>query len=127
MIFQLSVNLLENGLEGIRFFQTSKIILLKYLDDIFYGYPFLQVIDIFFMPIAYVLLNCTLGTEQEVIEQLKQIESIKEISETFGQYDILAKLETSNIEELKNGITHQIRKIDKVKGTLTLMGIDGQG
>ena len=79
------------------------------------------------MPTAYVLLNCKLGSEQEVIEQLRQIESIKEVSGTFGAYDILAKLETSNIEELRNGISHQIRNIDKVTGTLTLMGIDGQG
>ena len=79
------------------------------------------------MPTAYVLVNCILGTEQEVIEQLKQIESIKEISGTFGTYDILAKLVSSNIEELRNGIANQIRNIDKVTGTLTLMGIDGQG
>jgi len=78
------------------------------------------------MPTAYVLLNCTLGTEQEVIEQLKQIESIKEISGTFGLYDILAKLQATNIEDLRNGITQQIRNIDKVTGTLTLMGIEGQ-
>jgi len=81
----------------------------------------------FFMPTAYVLLNCTLGTEQEVIEQLKQIESIKEVSGTFGLYDILAKLQATNIEDLRDGITQQIRNIDKVTGTLTLMGIEGQG
>ncbi len=79
------------------------------------------------MPTAYVLLNCTLGTEEEVIEQLKQIESIKEVSGTFGTYDILAKVVSSNIEELRNHISNQIRNIDKVTGTLTLMGIDGQG
>ena len=79
------------------------------------------------MPIAYVLLNCQLGSEEEVIEQLKQIESIKEVVGTFGAYDFLAKLETSNIEELRNGITHQIRNVDKVTGTLTLMAIEGQG
>jgi len=78
------------------------------------------------MPTAYVLLNCVLGSEEKVIEQLKQIESIKEISGTFGLYDILAKLQAPNIEDLKNGITQQIRNIDKVKGTLTLMGIEGQ-
>jgi DNA-binding Lrp family transcriptional regulator len=78
------------------------------------------------MPTAYVLLNCTLGTEQEVIEQLKQIESIKEVSGTFGLYDILAKLQATNIEDLRDGITQQIRNIDKVTGTLTLMGIEGQ-
>ena len=79
------------------------------------------------MPTAYVLLNCTLGTEQEVIEQLKQIESIKEVSGTFGLYDILAKLQATNIEDLRNGITQHIRNIGKVTGTLTLMGIEGQG
>jgi DNA-binding Lrp family transcriptional regulator len=78
------------------------------------------------MPIAYVLLNCSLGSEEKVIEELKQIESVKEVNGTFGTYDILAKLETSNIEELRKGLSHQIRKIDKVTGTLTLMGIDGQ-
>ncbi len=87
---------------------------------------FYNSVVFFFMPIAYVLINCTLGSEDEVIEKLKQIESVKEVSGTFGAYDILAKLETSNIEELRNGLSQQIRKIDKVSGTLTLMGIDGQ-
>ena len=79
------------------------------------------------MPTAYVLLNCVLGSEEKVIEQLKQIESIKEVSGTFGLYDILAKLQATNIEDLRDGITQQIRNIDKVTGTLTLMGIEGQG
>ncbi len=78
------------------------------------------------MPIAYVLLNCSLGSEEKVIEQLKQIESVKEVNGTFGTYDILAKLQASNIEELRNGISSQIRNIDNVTGTLTLMGIEGQ-
>jgi len=79
------------------------------------------------MPIAYVLLNCSLGSEEKVIEQLKQIESVKEVNGTFGTYDILAKVVSSNIEELRNHISNQIRNIDKVTGTLTLLGIDGQG
>ena len=78
------------------------------------------------MPIAYVLLNCSLGSEEKVIEQLKQIESVKEVNGTFGTYDILAKLQASNIEELRNGISSQIRNIDNVTGTLTLMGIEDQ-
>ncbi len=78
------------------------------------------------MPIAYVLLNCSLGSEEKVIEQLKQIESVKEVNGTFGTYDILAKLQASNIEELRNGLSSQIRNIDNVTGTLTLMGIEDQ-
>ncbi len=78
------------------------------------------------MPIAYVLLNCSLGSEEKVIEQLKQIESVKEVNGTFGTYDILAKLQASNIEEFRNGISSQIRNINNVTGTLTLMGIKDQ-
>ena len=78
------------------------------------------------MPIAYVLLNCSLGSEEKVIEQLKQIESVKEVNGTFGTYDILAKLQASNIEELRKGLSSQIRNIDNVTGTLTLMGIKDQ-
>ncbi len=51
------------------------------------------------MPIAYVLLNCSLGSEEKVIEKLKQIESVKEVNGTFGTYDILAKLQASNIKD----------------------------
>ncbi len=79
------------------------------------------------MPIAYVLLNSTLGTEEEVIQKLQEIESIKEVHATFGTYDILTKIETSTVEALRDIITKKIRNFDNVRSTLTLMGIDGQG
>ncbi len=79
------------------------------------------------MPIAYVLLNCTLGTEEEVIQKLQEVESIKEVHGTFGTYDILTKIETSTVEALRDIITKKIRNFDNINGTLTLMGIDGQG
>jgi DNA-binding Lrp family transcriptional regulator len=45
---------------------------------------------------------------------------------TFGAYDILAKVELSLVEALRETITWKIRKIAKIRSTLTLMGIDGQ-
>jgi len=78
------------------------------------------------MPIAYVLLNCTLGTEEEVIQKLQEVESIKEVQGTYGTFDILTKIETSTVEALRDIITKKIRNVDNIKGTLTLMGIDGQ-
>jgi len=78
------------------------------------------------MPIAYVLLNCSLGTEEEVIQKLREVESIKEVHATFGTFDILTKIETASVESLRNIITKKIRNFDNIRGTLTLMGIDGQ-
>jgi len=38
----------------------------------------------------------------------------------------LSKIESSTVESLRETITWKIRKIDKIRSTLTLMGIEGQ-
>ena len=79
------------------------------------------------MATAYVLVNCELGSEESIIRQLKNIETVKEVNGTFGAYDILAKIESFNVETLRESITWKIRKIERIRSTLTLMGIEGQG
>ena len=78
------------------------------------------------MAIAYVLINCELGSEESIIQQLKSLDVVAEVHGTFGAYDILAKIESSTVEVLRETITWKIRKIDQIRSTLTLMGIDGQ-
>ena len=75
---------------------------------------------------SYILINCEIGSDEEVITALKNIDSIKEVHGTFGAYDILAKIESPQVEDLRETITWKIRKIDKIRSTLTLMGIEGQ-
>ena len=78
------------------------------------------------MATAYILINCELGSEELIIQQLKNIDDISEVSGTFGAYDILAKIESPTVETLREIITWKIRKIDHIRATLTLMGIEGQ-
>ncbi len=78
------------------------------------------------MATAYVLINCELGSEEAIIQQLKGLDGVKEVHGTFGAYDILAKIESSTVESLRETITWKIRKIEKIRSTLTLMGIEGQ-
>ena len=78
------------------------------------------------MVTAYVLINCDLGSEEDVIDALKNIEDVKEINGTFGAYDIIAKVDNSELDTLRETITWKIRKIDRIRSTLTLMGIGGQ-
>jgi len=73
------------------------------------------------------LLNCDLGYERAVIEQLRQLDYVKEVVATFGTFDILAKLVSPTTSELNNTLSKEIRKVENVKGTLTLIGIEGQG
>jgi len=78
------------------------------------------------MATAYVLINCDLGSEEQIIEELKQIEDVKEVHGVFGAYDILAKVESANVENLRDTISWKIRKLNNVMSTLTLMVTDGQ-
>ena len=72
---------------------------------------------------AYVLINCETGSEASIINQLKNMHSIKEVYGTLGVYDIIAKVESEKPETLKEAIIGDIRKLDHVKSTLTLMGV----
>ena len=76
------------------------------------------------MVIAYVLINCDLGFEEQIIEELKHLSDVKEVHGTFGAYDILAKVESDQVATLRETIMWKIRKIDKVRSTLTLLGIE---
>ncbi len=73
------------------------------------------------------MLNCDLGYERAVIEQLRQLDYVKEVTATFGTFDILAKLVSPTTSELNNTLSKEIRKVENIKGTLTLIGIEGQG
>ena len=78
------------------------------------------------MAIAHVLINCDLGYEEALIQQLKELEGVKEVLGTFGAYDIIAKVESDTVEKLRETITWKIRKIDKIRSTLTLMETEDQ-
>jgi DNA-binding Lrp family transcriptional regulator len=70
---------------------------------------------------AYMLINCELGSESSIIEQLKLIPNIKEARGVFGNYDILVKIQASSVESLREIVTFKIRKIPKIYCTTTIM------
>ena len=78
------------------------------------------------MTTSYVLINCEFGSEDAIIQQLKSIDNVKEVQGTVGAYDVLIKIESDHVEKIRDIITHKIRKIEKIRSTLTLMGIEDQ-
>jgi len=77
------------------------------------------------MTTAYVLISCDLGFDVEIIDEIKQLEDVKEVHGIFGAYDIIVKLESDDVENLKDIITWKIRKLNRVRSTLTLMAVEG--
>jgi DNA-binding Lrp family transcriptional regulator len=70
---------------------------------------------------AYVLIVNESGKEDYIISNLKKNPSITNAYGTFGTYDIIAKLESSNEENLQYDITNGIRKMSQIRGTTTLL------
>ena len=71
------------------------------------------------MPTAYVLVNTEMGLEFDVARELKKIEGVEEVSPVYGSYDIVVKVTSETSEGIKRIITWQIRKLNRIKATLT--------
>ncbi|HSB57155.1 MAG TPA: Lrp/AsnC ligand binding domain-containing protein [Nitrosopumilaceae archaeon] len=79
------------------------------------------------METLYILINCDLGSEVDIINEFMKIPEVKEVRGTYGVYDIFVKLQGETREALENIITHKIRRIPKIRSTVTLSPILAQG
>ena len=75
---------------------------------------------------AYVLINCDLGSEKNVISSLKSIDDVTEVHGTLGLYDIVIKIESDSEEKIQKTITNSIRKMPKIHSTMTLTRSEGK-
>jgi DNA-binding Lrp family transcriptional regulator len=81
-----------------------------------------QKIELSFpMPMAFVLINAEMGFEDEVVTELRRLSSVKEAYGVYGLYDIVAKVEADSMDKVKEAVTWKIRRLDKVRSTLTII------
>jgi len=73
------------------------------------------------MPTAFVLVNTEIGSENEVLTALKKVDGVQEAHSVYGVYDIVAKIQAESIDKLKEIVTWHIRRLDKVRSTLTMI------
>jgi len=78
------------------------------------------------MPASYVLINTEIGYEDSIVKQLRETPNIVESYVVYGVYDIIAKVEAETMEEIKDIITSRIRRLEKVRSTLTMIMISGK-
>ncbi|MDH3277929.1 MAG: Lrp/AsnC ligand binding domain-containing protein [Nitrosopumilus sp.] len=73
------------------------------------------------MTIAFILIKSDLGSEDQVLEKLKKIEQVFHVERTFGDYDMVVKMESEHIEKIREIISWDIKKMEKIRSTLTLV------
>jgi len=66
------------------------------------------------------LISCDIGEEQSLYSQLKEIPEVKSCLITYGSYDIVAEFVTDSASQINKIITSKIRKLPKIKSTITL-------
>ena len=71
------------------------------------------------MHIGFILLNCDLGAEEYIVDELKQMSDVSNAYLTFGAYDVIAEVHTKNQDEFEKAIS-RIRKLSRVVSTMTL-------
>lgn len=77
------------------------------------------------MPAAFVLINAEIGSEDEVLKELRGMEHVKEAYVVYGVYDIVAKVESETMDKLKEIVTWKVRRLNKVRSTLTMIVVEG--
>jgi DNA-binding Lrp family transcriptional regulator len=77
------------------------------------------------MPMAFVLINADLGAEEELLKSLRNLEHVKDVYVVYGVYDIIARVEADTMEKVKETITWKIRRLDRVRSTLTMIVVEG--
>ena len=78
------------------------------------------------MPTAFVMINTEIGSEKEVLDEIRKSDAVKESYITYGVYDIVAKVSADTMDKLKEIITWNVRRLDKVRSTLTMIVIEGE-
>lgn len=72
------------------------------------------------MEVGFVLLNCDLGAEEYLMEEIKQIPEVKNCYLTFGAYDIIIEIHAKSAEDFDKTVSSKIRRLSRVMSTMTL-------
>ena len=78
------------------------------------------------MPTAFVMINTEIGSEKEVLDEIRKIDAVKESYMVYGVYDIVAKVGADTMDNLTEIVTWNVRRLDKVRSTLTMIVIEGE-
>ena len=73
------------------------------------------------MPEAIVLINTDVGSEIEVLTELRKVEGVAEAWADYGVYDIVARVVADTMDRLKEIVSFKVRRVDKVRSTLTMI------
>jgi len=71
--------------------------------------------------LAYVLFKVNSGTERAVCQKLVDFDEVLHADIIFGEYDVVAKIETQDLSTLEEFVSDKIRAVSNVLVTSTMI------
>jgi DNA-binding Lrp family transcriptional regulator len=71
--------------------------------------------------LAYVLFKVSSGTEREVAKKLIEFSQVLQADVIFGEYDVVAKVMTKNLDTLEDFVSENVRNVPNVLVTSTMI------
>lgn len=71
--------------------------------------------------LAYVLFKVSSGTEREVCQKLVEFDEVIQADIIFGEYDVVAKMETEDLDALEGFLSEKVRTVPNVLVTSTMI------
>jgi DNA-binding Lrp family transcriptional regulator len=71
--------------------------------------------------LAYILFKVNSGTEREVAQKLIGFDEVIQADIIFGEYDVVAKMATKDLDALENFVSEKVRNVSNVLVTSTMI------
>ncbi|MCS7185242.1 MAG: Lrp/AsnC ligand binding domain-containing protein [bacterium] len=68
-----------------------------------------------------VLVRLKAGKEKQALEKIRKIPGVSHVTGVFGRWDLIVDVEASTLQELTDLVVGEIRAIDGVENTETLL------
>ena len=73
------------------------------------------------MTTAFILVRTDTGFEHEVLDLLKKVDEVKEAHVVYGSYDIIVRVETDTVRDLKETVNHMTMLGGNIRSTITMI------
>ena len=73
------------------------------------------------MVVSYTLARVQPAKDLSVYDKVKELAEVKEVITTYGEYDIIIKVEVKSMEHLDDFVFNKLRTIDGIEATTTLI------
>ncbi len=72
------------------------------------------------MYVGYVMVNCDLGAEECVVDEIHKIPQVSKVQLTFGAYYIIVKVHAKDQSKFDDTVAQKMRALSRVVSTMTL-------